>query len=392
MQQPFFIFSRACADLGSTELASLAAKQIRAAFKTMRVHQFPLVSGETGTMEQLVTSSLGSFLEVEATAASGEQLIVPIGFTGETGTLGIIEMIAVARRPDEPLFRRSGKGKHLDHLGSTFGVGELIRDVLDEGAHSVLLGWEEPLARDAGFGMAQALGVKFFDKNGKELDFRGETSLHDVASLDLSGRSSEQLFAKFYLMRSESIPAPKRTQQLSVDDLVYEQELTRIAEILRRDLGLSVPNIEIDYSGSCIEFGASVFLNAEIKDGATLAFEVENLPMRLASDGGTAIFFAEQLEDVASEKAPASSKQVMQWLEEYHVPTVVITNQSFKSAAETRYKKKYSTIQSIHALADVPLFFEPLAPDAPADVRRRYLAARLEKLFMRIGEGASVGV
>lgn len=390
MQQPFFIFSRACADLPATEIASLGAKQIRAVFKTMKVSQFPLVSGESGTIEQLVTASLGSFLEVEATSATGEQLIVPIGFTGENGTVGVLEMIAVARRPEEPLFRKHGKGKHLDHLGSTYGVGELIRDMLDEGSHSILLAWEEPLARDAGFGMAQALGVKFFDKAGKELDFRGETSLHDVASLDMSGRQPDQLFAKFYLMRSEGIPAPKRTQQLSVDDLVYEQELARISGIIKRDLGITVPDIEVDFSGSCIEYGASVFLNAETKEGHTLAFEVENLQARLATEAGTAVFFAEQLEDVASEKAPASSKQVMQWLDEYKVPTVVITNQAFKSASETRYKKKYACIQAIHALADVPLFFEPLAADAPAADRRRYLGARLEKLFMRIGEESLV--
>ena len=42
-------------------------------------------------------------------------------------------------------------------IGTTFGVGELVLDALDEGAFSIILGHDEPLAADAGLGAAQAL-------------------------------------------------------------------------------------------------------------------------------------------------------------------------------------------------------------------------------------------
>lgn len=357
----------------------------------MQVSQYPLVGGEAGTLEQIVTATLGSFLEVEATSAMGEQLIVPIGFVGDGGSPGIIEMIQISRRPDEALHKkRNAKSKEFDFWGSTYGIGELIQDVLDEGAHSVLLGWEEPLAKDAGFGMAQAIGVKFLDKNDKELDFKSGTPLRDVAKIDLSGRSFQLLSSSFFLLRSEGTAVVKRSQQVSVDDLVYEQELSRIADIMRRDLGIEITLPDIDYSGSCIEFGASLFLNTKIVDGNEVALKLTGLEGKLAANGGTALFFAEQLEDIASDKAPLASKEVMQWLAQYNIPIVVITNQPFKPASETRYRKKYPQIEAVYSVADIPLFFEPLAADAPATEHRRYLSARLEKLFARLNEPIGV--
>ncbi len=393
MQQPFSIISRKCSAFTSGEVSSLAAKQIRATLKTSNVRQYPLVSGEAGTIDQLVTATLGSFLEVEATSASGEQLIVPIGFAGDNGTVGVIEMAHIAKRPEYPLASpKSGKIKNFEFWGTTYGIGELMQDVLDEGAHSIFLAWDEPLARDAGFGMAQAIGVKFLDKNGKELDFKKATPFRDVASMDLSGKPFQFLTAKTYLLRSEGLLSPKRTQQVSVDDLVYEQELNRIAELACRDLGMKLPPLEVDYSGSCIEFGAKLFLNAEISDGSELALQLVDLQAKLAGSGGTAFFFADQLEDIASEKAPNSSKVVMQWLLQYNVPTIVITNDAAKAGVETRYRKKFPMIQAVHALVNVPLFFEPLAPNAPAAEQRRYFSARLEKLFTRIAEDSPLEI
>ena len=174
MPQTFYIVSHPIAPFPATEIASLAAKNIRAAIKGSKVLQFPLVDGGEGTIEQLITSTLGSFLEVEATSASGEQVIVPLGFAGEGGSIGVIEMRAIAEAPSANSQKQTKKNR-LGFSGTTFGIGELITDALDEGAFSVILGWDEPLARDAGFGMAQALGVKFLDAGGKELDFKSES-------------------------------------------------------------------------------------------------------------------------------------------------------------------------------------------------------------------------
>src|ERR1035437_5069641 len=109
----------------SGEAAALPARFLRAADRergSAELVTMPWLDGSSGTIDFLVTQSLGSFLEVEATGAIGEDLIVPIGFAGEDGKLAVIEMARVS---------------HVDQFGragSTAGIGELIQDALAEGA------------------------------------------------------------------------------------------------------------------------------------------------------------------------------------------------------------------------------------------------------------------
>src|SRR3954469_12506855 len=131
MPQNFYILSHSVASFPATEIASLAAKNIRAGFKGSKVMQFPLVDGGEGTIEQLISSTLGSFLEVEATSASGEQVIVPFGFSSEGGSIGVIEMRAIAEAPAANTLHSSQKQSKKNRLGfsgTTFGIGELIGD------------------------------------------------------------------------------------------------------------------------------------------------------------------------------------------------------------------------------------------------------------------------
>ncbi len=382
MSQNFYIVSQPITPFPATEIASLAAKNLRAQIKGSKVLQFPLVDGGEGTIEQLITSSLGSFLEVEATSASGEQLIVPLGFAGDSGSIGVIEMKAIAEAPSAiSPGSKPTKKNGIGFSGTTFGIGELIADALDEGAFSVILGWDEPLAKDAGFGMAQAIGVKFFDVSGKELDFKNETPLSEVQSIDLSARTFKLMSSKFFIARSEAVRSGKFERQVSVDDTLFENELTRIAALLKKDNNLTVDLSKVHLGGSCIEFGLSAFLNSEFKEGAPLALEASNIRATLSDKGGTIIFFAEKLEDIASDRASLASREIVKISSECNVPIIAIINEAAKPASEARYKKKLPLLQQVYCLADVPLFFAPLEANAPHTERRRYFSARLEKLI-----------
>ncbi|MFI5264321.1 MAG: glycerate kinase [Candidatus Kapaibacterium sp.] len=383
MSQNYYIVSLPIAPFPATEIASLAAKNIRAQIKGSKVVQYPLVDGGEGTIEQLITSSLGSFLEVEATAASGEQLIVPLGFAGEGGSIGVIEMRAIAEAPQASAInlQKQTKKNRLGFSGTTFGIGELIADALDEGAFSVILGWDEPLAKDAGFGMAQALGIKFLDSAGKELDFKSETPLSEVQSVDLSSRSFKLLSSKFFIARSEAVRNRKFERQVSVDETLFENELARIASLLKKENNITIDLGKVHFGGSGIEFGLSAFLNSEFKEGAPLVLEASNIRATLADKGGTIIFFAEKLEDIASDRAALASREIVRISMECNIPMIAIVNESVKPASESRYKKKLPLLQQVYCLADVPLFFAPLAADAPHSELRRYFSARLEKLI-----------
>lgn len=380
MTEQYYIISQPSSGFSATEIAGIAAKAIRAQDRKAKVKQYPLTDGGDGTIEHIVTSSLGSFLEVEATGADGEQLVVPLGFSGENGTIGIIEMRQIAAEPEQTTKPSGRKGKGLKFGGTTYGIGELIQDALDEGAFSIILGWDEPLARDGGFGMAQALGVKFLDKDGKELDFKKETPIHEVKSIDLSSRPFQLLSSRFYVARSASVSHLKSKGQSTVDDALIEDELSRVAK--ENNLAVNVSSLRS--GGSYIDFAMTAFLNAEIKDGALLSLEASQLEAALFTNPGTIFFFGVRIEDIASEKASSAAKEVIRLASLTKNPLVIVTEESAKPASVTRYKGKIPELVGVYSLADVPLFVEPLAPDAPQQEKRRIMQMRIEKLSMRM--------
>lgn len=376
----YYIATRQLSGLPAAEVASIAARTIRSMQKNAKTAQFPLVSGGEGTTEQLVTATLGSFLEVEVTGADGEQMIVPIGFAGDGGTIGIIEMRQVAPELSE----RKATKKKRQFTGTTFGVGELIQDVLDEGAFSVILGWEEPLAGDAGFGLAQALGFKFLDAQGKPLDFRTDTPISEIKSIDVSERPFNILSSKFYAARSEAVPSTKQRGQITVEDAVMEEELSRVAELLQRDCGITVPVSAIKSGGSYIEFGLAAFLNAEVRDGSLLALEVTNFRKSLEEAKGELIVVAQKLEDITSDRATPVMKEIMKMAEETSTVFHVVTLEAPKQASETRYRTKYPLLRQVVSLESA--MFAPIDPSLRANEIRRQLTYRFERGFTALVE------
>ena len=386
MQEKYYIVSATIQNLTATEITNIAARAVRTADRKGKVTQYPLVDGGEGTIEHLVTATLGSFLEVEATGANGEQIIVPLGFAGESGNIGVIEMGAIAREkaiPESKKKTSKAKTKEIKFAGTTYGIGELIRDALDEGTNSVLLGWDEPLAPDGGFGMAQALGIKFFDEKDNELDFRSETPLHQVHRIDMTSRPFEMLSARYYVARSASVLTTKRRDQVSVDDTIFEAELDRIAKIVKKDCGIAVKTSGCISGGSYIDFGLAAFLSAEIRDGASLVLEGSGLSAALAG-GGTIFILAERVEDITSDKAAQVMKDVLRIAGETKVKVITITQETAKPATETRMKNTYPCIAACYSLDAVELFAAPIAIDAAPAEKRRQMSARLEKLLPRI--------
>ncbi|HET6511478.1 MAG TPA: glycerate kinase, partial [Candidatus Kapabacteria bacterium] len=273
MPTKYLIATHPLPGIAASEAASIVARALRSAdrkLKNEHVLQLPLLDGCEGTLEHLVTLTLGSFLEVEATDGAGDQAIVPFGLLGDDNSTAFIAMKSVAATPRElDTTKKRRKNSGTLSTGTTAGIGELMRDALDENARTLLLGWEEPLARDAGLGIAQALGVKFFDKDDKQLDLSkwDKELFSKIHRIDGTGRGMEVLMAKVVLLRSESIRKSAAESQSSLEDSIFESELTRLAEIVKRDCGKDVAVSKIILSGSAVEFGLQAFFDCTIEDG-----------------------------------------------------------------------------------------------------------------------------
>ncbi len=79
----------------------------------------------------------------------------------------------------------SAKKEELDPLGaSSYGVGEVLAHALKKGAQKIYVGLGGVACNDGGAGIAQALGARLLDKNGRELP-PGASPLQRLARIDL---------------------------------------------------------------------------------------------------------------------------------------------------------------------------------------------------------------
>jgi glycerate kinase len=104
---------------------------------------------------------------------------VPVDATyARDGATAIIEMAAASGL--------ALLGDALDaRRATTFGTGELVRDALDGGAERIILGIGGSATTDGGAGALAALGLRFLDADGRELE-PSPAGLAMLASIDRS--------------------------------------------------------------------------------------------------------------------------------------------------------------------------------------------------------------
>lgn len=148
----------------------------------------PMADGGEGTTEALVAATGGKFRPVEATGplpSDRPKVTGQIGLMGN-GQTAVLEMACVSGLPLVPEAKRNPL-----HT-TTYGTGELICAALEAGARHLIVGIGGSATNDLGTGMAQALGVKFFRADGREItEPMTGGLLAEMARIDLLGLHPE---------------------------------------------------------------------------------------------------------------------------------------------------------------------------------------------------------
>ena len=156
-------------------LLSQAAEEIFPGCETAGV---PVADGGEGTVDAVVTATGGEYRKVTVHGPLMEEVTASYGvFHGDSA---IIEMAAASGLPMVPNEKRNPLNT------TTYGTGELIKDALDQGYRKLSIAIGGSATNDGGMGAMRALGVRFPDENGAELEGFG-ADLEKVADIDMSG-------------------------------------------------------------------------------------------------------------------------------------------------------------------------------------------------------------
>ena len=141
-----------------------AATGIKRVYKDAHITVRPLADGGEGTVDALVNGCDGRMTQVQVTGPSGHPVVCPYGIVDETHT-AIIEMSGAAG-----ITQVSGEEKNPLNT-TTYGVGEVIKDAIQNGCRHFIVGIGGSATNDGGAGMLQALGFGLLDKNGNPVPF-----------------------------------------------------------------------------------------------------------------------------------------------------------------------------------------------------------------------------
>lgn len=167
------------------EVAAELARGIREAAPEAKIVEIPLSDGGEGFAAAAAAAGGGRLEYLDTVDPLGRPIRAGYArFTPEATVW--LELAAAAG-----LELLSGR-ERAPLTASTYGFGRMTAELLKQGCRKFVLGLGGSATTDGGIGFAQALGIRFFDRNGRELPpGAGGSALSTVARIDRSGALPE---------------------------------------------------------------------------------------------------------------------------------------------------------------------------------------------------------
>lgn len=176
---------------------SLSSREVAEAFEAGFKSQFPdcevvkvsIADGGEGTVDALVETLDGQFIEAQVADPLGRKISARYGVI-DGGHTAVMEMSAASGLPLIAPTERNPLRT------STYGTGEMIVDAIERGCRKFLVGIGGSATNDGGTGMLRALGFRFLDAEGNELIGGGEI-LERIDQIDDSAARVELADCEF---------------------------------------------------------------------------------------------------------------------------------------------------------------------------------------------------
>ena len=243
----------------------------------------PMADGGEGTMRALVAATGGTIYQQQVTAPLGNYITGEYGILGD-GETGVVELASASGLHLVPPEKRN------PWLTTTYGTGELIKAALAHGIKKLIIGIGGSATNDGGVGIAQALGVSFFDKAGLEIG-RGGGALSEIQTIDLSGLITRNYSLSVEVacdvtnpltgeLGASRVYGPQKGATESMI-LALDQGLKHYAAKIKEYLGKDVNNIAGAGAAGGAGAGLLAFLDANLVKGIELVINHSGLEEKI---------------------------------------------------------------------------------------------------------------
>lgn len=246
------------------------------------VERIPMADGGEGLVEAVLEAVPGRLETAEVKDPLGRHVKASYGILEDN--TAVIEMAAASGLP------LLAGGERNPLRTTTYGTGELIRRALDQGCRKILIGIGGSATNDGGAGMAQALGVRLTDGEGKELPFGGG-ELGRLQNIDVSGIDPRLAHTRITVAcdvenplcgekGASAVYGPQKGATPEMVDIL-DKNLARFARIAGERLGKDVAKAPGAGAAGGLGAGLMLFCGGEMKSGIETMLEIADFDGKL---------------------------------------------------------------------------------------------------------------
>ncbi|WP_122639011.1 MULTISPECIES: glycerate kinase family protein [unclassified Romboutsia] len=265
--------------LSSMEAANAIKKGIENAKLQADVEIKPLADGGEGTVDALVEGMNGKRRTVQVCGPVKQKINATYGVLEQSNT-AIMEMAQAAG-----ITLVSGEDKN-PLITTTYGVGEMIKEAINEGCRNFVIGIGGSATNDGGVGMLQALGFKFYDENNELVGLGGQV-LNQIRKIDVSEKLEKLDECTFKIACDVNNPlyglngaahiySPQKGATPSIVEEL-DKGLMNFAQVVKRDLGKDLADVPGVGAAGGLGFGFLAFLNAKLESGIKIILDETKL-------------------------------------------------------------------------------------------------------------------
>lgn len=171
--------------LSALDVAQCIETGIKNYNNTIEVIKVPMADGGEGTVQTLIDAIGGKIINLKVCDPLLREIEAYYGILGDNNT-AIIEIAAASG------LELLCKEELNPLITSTYGTGQIINDALRRGCKNLIIGIGGSATNDGGMGILRALGIRFLNKDGKDIP-EGGISLRDLHQMDLKNFNKEIL-------------------------------------------------------------------------------------------------------------------------------------------------------------------------------------------------------
>jgi glycerate kinase len=263
--------------LNSKDICNIIAKSINKYFPECEIISILVADGGEGSVDCFLTALGGEKIYETVKNPYFEDMKSFYGLING-GETAIIEMASCAGLP-------LVEGRKDPRKTSTYGVGQLILAAANRGCKKIIVGLGGSSTNDGGVGAAAAIGVKFYNKSGKEFIPVGGT-LENIEKIQMSSRSKVIENVEIITMCDIDNPmygpcgaayvfAPQKGADEKVV-LELDKGLVSLCQSIKNHIGMDLKDVQGGGAAGAMGAGMIAFFNSTLQMGIETVLDTVN--------------------------------------------------------------------------------------------------------------------